>query len=65
MDIEYRIVWYATVEDGSTLTGRSLLHAKNEEEAIQKLVSQKAQEYRVKPQWVQVESVYPLSKNKS
>ncbi|WP_108670527.1 hypothetical protein [Peribacillus acanthi] len=65
MGIEYRIVWYATVEDGSTLTGRSLLQAKTEKEAIQKLISQKAQEYRIKPQWVQVESISPIIHNKS
>jgi hypothetical protein len=61
---EYRIVWHAAVEDGSILTGRSLLHAQSEEEAIQKLVSQKAQEYRIKPQWVQVESICPMINNR-
>jgi hypothetical protein len=56
----YRICWYAVVEDGSVLDGRSLIYADSSEKAIEQLVVQKAKEYRLKPEWIQVQTVTEL-----
>jgi hypothetical protein len=56
----YRICWYAVVEDGSVLDGRSLIYADSSEKAIEQLVVQKAKEYRLKPEWIQIQTVAEL-----
>lgn len=61
----YRISWYAVVEDDSVLDGRSLIHAQTQEEAIEKLVIKKSHEYRLKPNKVQIQSIWEIPSGES
>lgn len=54
----FRISWHAVVEDESVLEGRSLVDSKSEEEAIFQLRKTKSREYRLKQEWIQIESIY-------
>ena len=56
----YRISWHAIIEDGSILEGRSLIYADSKERAIEKLVMQKAREYRLKHEWMHIETIIEL-----
>lgn len=57
---QYRISWYAVVEDESVLEGRSLISADTQEEAIAELVAAKSHEYRLKPNIIRIQSVYEI-----
>lgn len=62
---EFRISWYAVIEDGSVLEGRSLITAETQEEAIADLIKQKSQEYRVRPHSIKIRTIFefPYSTN--
>lgn len=64
---EYRISWYAVIEDGSVLEGRSLVSAETEEEAIAELIKKKSQEYRVRPHTIRIRTIleFPYSNSYS
>jgi ribosomal protein L20A (L18A) len=53
----FRISWHAVIEDGSVLDGRSLIYADSEEKAVENLIIQKAKEYRIKHEWIRIETV--------
>lgn len=53
----YRVCWHSWVEDGSILEGRSLVYADSPEEAAEQVVWKKTKEYRLKPEWMRIESV--------
>jgi len=57
----YRVTWHAVIENGSVLQGRSLIYAESKEEAVEKLVSEKSKEYRLKPYWVQIRDIIEFS----
>lgn len=57
----FRISWYAVVEDNSVIEGRSLISAESEEKAIKELFSKKTQEYRLKPYMMKIQSIFELS----
>lgn len=61
----FRITWYAVVEDGSVLEGRSLISAETQEDAINELISKKANEYRLKPYMVRIQSIFELENDLS
>ncbi|TKC16055.1 hypothetical protein [Robertmurraya kyonggiensis] len=56
----FRITWYAVVEDDSVLEGRSLISAETQENAISELISKKANEYRLKPYMVKIQSIFEI-----
>lgn len=56
----YRVCWHSFVEDGSVLEGRSLVYADSPEQAVEQVVFKKSKEYRLKPEWVRIESVMEL-----
>ncbi|WP_077211005.1 hypothetical protein [Bacillus dakarensis] len=57
----YRISWYAIVEDGSVLEGRSLVKGENQEQAVEEFFQKKLQEYRLKPNMMTIQSITELS----
>ncbi|MBB3907898.1 MULTISPECIES: hypothetical protein [Anoxybacillus] len=56
----YRVCWNSFVEDGSVLQGRSLVYAHSPEEAIKQVITKKMKEYRLRPEWMRIESVLEL-----
>ncbi|MCZ0756808.1 hypothetical protein [Anoxybacillus sp. J5B_2022] len=56
----YRVCWHSWVEDGSVLEGRSLVYADSPEEAAGQVVLKKTKEYRLKPEWIRIESVVEI-----
>jgi hypothetical protein len=56
----FRITWFAVVEDGSVLEGRSLVKAETESQAIEELVAKKSQEYRLKPHMISIQSIFAV-----
>jgi hypothetical protein len=62
VDQEFRLAWHAMIEDGSVLTGRSLIQAENEQEAANLLVSKISHEYRIRPHLIRIESIIPMHK---
>ncbi|WP_449621574.1 hypothetical protein [Robertmurraya sp. Marseille-Q9965] len=56
----FRITWYAVVEDDSVLEGRSLISAETQEDAIDELISKKANEYRLKPYMIKIQSILEM-----
>lgn len=58
---EFRISWYAELEDGSVLEGRSLISAEGEREAVEELFSKKLHEYRLKPSMLKIQSLVEIA----
>ncbi|MDF1508103.1 hypothetical protein PZE06_07885 [Robertmurraya sp. DFI.2.37] len=56
----YRITWFAVVEEGSVLEGRSLVTADSQEKAIADLVAKKSAEYRLKPYMINIQSIIEM-----
>ncbi|MEK4149409.1 hypothetical protein NST02_20410 [Robertmurraya sp. FSL W8-0741] len=56
----YRITWFAVVEEGSVLEGRSLVTADSQEKAIADLVAKKSVEYRLKPYMINIQSIIEM-----
>jgi hypothetical protein len=63
VDKTFRITWHAFVEEDNIFEGRSLIKAENEADAAQRLVIEKAREYKMKPQWIQIDSLIQLAAN--
>ncbi|MBA2876502.1 hypothetical protein [Thermaerobacillus caldiproteolyticus] len=56
----YRIEWSAIIEDRTVLDGRSLVYADSPEQAIDQLIVQKTKEYRLKSEWLRIQTVMEL-----
>lgn len=57
MEKQYRISWYTFVENDELFEGRSIITAENDAEAAQKLIIEKAYEYKLKPHLIQIHSI--------
>ena len=56
----FRIAWHAVVDEHSILEGRSLVNAESNQAAASKLVYEKSTEYRLRQQWVMIDSLVEL-----
>ena len=56
----YRIAWHIMLSENSILEGRSLVEAESDTEAANKLIYQKASEYTLRQQWIQIDSLIEL-----
>lgn len=56
----FRISWHALIEEDSILEGRSLVKAESDQAAAHKLIYEKATEYRLRQQWVMIDSLIEL-----
>ncbi|PLT33002.1 hypothetical protein [Bacillus sp. V5-8f] len=65
MEKQYRISWYTFVENEELFEGRSLIKAENETDAAQKLVMEKAYEYKLKPNLIRIFSLHELITSES
>ncbi|RFU62986.1 hypothetical protein [Peribacillus glennii] len=63
MEKHYRISWYTFVENDELFEGRSLIKAEDEADAAQKLIMEKAYEYKLKPQLIRIYSLHELLRN--
>ena len=57
----FKISWHAIVDEEETLLeGRSIVEAKTEFEAANKLIVEKASEYRLKQSWIIVDNLVEI-----
>ncbi|UII56633.1 hypothetical protein LS684_03870 [Cytobacillus spongiae] len=57
----FRLSWYAVLEDESVLEGRSLVRAETQEKAIEELFVKKAYEYRLKPSSIKIGHILEMN----
>ncbi|MGE7604466.1 hypothetical protein ACQKL5_18625 [Peribacillus sp. NPDC097675] len=60
MSKSFRIAWHAVIDEESILEGRSLVQADSDQAAASKLIYEKSTEYRLRQQWVMIDSLIEL-----
>lgn len=60
MSKSFRIAWHAVVDEDSILEGRSLINADSDHAAASKLIYEKSTEYRLRQQWIMIDSLIEL-----
>ena len=56
----FKISWHAIVDEDTLLEGRSIIEAETEFEAANKLIVEKASEYRLKQSRIMVDNLVEL-----
>ncbi|MFB5283237.1 hypothetical protein [Peribacillus sp. Hz7] len=56
----FKISWHAFFDENTFLEGRSIVEAETDYEAANKLIFEKAHEYRLRRTWIRIDSLVEL-----